>query len=160
MNSRKPLRCERSIRPASPSTARGIRGRGARAHIQTLPYNGRMPVPSEIKDQKYISLASFRKNGTPVHTPVWFGEKDGKLYVMTRSDSGKYKRITNNPKVSVASCRMRGTITGPEFAATARVLPPEDWPRARETVRRKYWLARIPFVWSKQNVYLEIEAAP
>ena len=54
---------------------------------------------------------------------------------------------------------MRGKITGPEFAATARILPPEDWPWARKTVKRKYWLARIPFFWSKQNVYLEIEVA-
>jgi hypothetical protein len=25
------------------------------------------------------------------HTPIWFAEKDDKLYVMTRSDSAKYK---------------------------------------------------------------------
>jgi len=88
-----------------------------------------------------------------------FGEKDDKLYVMTRSDSGKYKRIRNNPKVRIAPCTMRGKITGPEFAATVRILPPEDWPQASKTVKRKYWLARIPFFWSKQNVYLEIDVA-
>jgi hypothetical protein len=54
---------------------------------------------------------------------------------------------------------MRGKITGPEFAATVRILPPEDWPQASKTVKRKYWLARIPFFWSKQNVYLEIDVA-
>jgi len=118
-----------------------------------------MPIPPEIKGQKYISLASFRKNGNPVYTPIWFGEKDDKLYVMTRSDSGKYKRIRNNPKVRIAPCTMRGKITGPEFAATVRILPPEDWPQASKTVKRKYWLARIPFFWSKQNVYLEIDVA-
>jgi PPOX class probable F420-dependent enzyme len=116
-----------------------------------------MPVPAEIKEQKYISLATLRKNGIPVPTPVWFGEKDDKLYVMTRSDSGKYKRIRNNPKVRIAPCTMRGKITGPEVAATARILPPEDWPWARKTIERKYWLTRIPFFWSKKNVYLEIE---
>jgi len=56
-----------------------------------------MSIPPEIHDKKYVSLVSFRKNGAAVPTPVWFGEKDGKLYVMTRSDSGKYKRIRNNP---------------------------------------------------------------
>jgi uncharacterized protein len=122
-------------------------------------YNIPMPVPSEIKGQKYISLASFRKNGDPVYTPLWFGEKDDKLYVMTRSDSGKYKRIKNNPNVRIAACTIRGKITGPEFAATVRMLPPEDWPRARKTISGKYWLARIPFFWSKQNIYLEIEVA-
>jgi PPOX class probable F420-dependent enzyme len=114
-------------------------------------------IPAEISGQKYISLATFRKNGVAVHTPVWFGEEDGKLYVMTRNDSGKYKRIRNNPQAKIAPCTMRGKITGPEFLGTARVLPPQDWPQARATIHRKYWLARIPFVWSKENVYVEIE---
>jgi uncharacterized protein len=114
-------------------------------------------IPPQIQGQKYVSLATFRKNGAVVQTPVWFGEDGGKLYVMTRSDSGKYKRIRNNPQVRVAPCTMRGKITGPEFAATARVLESERWPHARKTVHRKYWMARIPFLWSKQNVYLEIE---
>jgi uncharacterized protein len=115
-----------------------------------------MTVPPEIHDQKYIFLGTFRKNGSVTRTPVWFGEENGKLYVMTRSDSGKYKRIRNNPQVRIAPCTMRGKITGPEFAATARMLP-DDWPRARNTIHRKYWLARVPFLWSRQNVYLEIE---
>lgn len=116
-----------------------------------------MAIPKEISGEKYISLATFRKNGAAVHTPVWFGEENGKLYVMTRSDSGKYKRIRNNPQVKIAACTMRGKITGPEFAARARLLPQQDWARARGTIKRKYWMARIPFLWSKQNVYLEID---
>ena len=116
-------------------------------------------IPPEIHGQKYISVATFRKSGVAVHTPVWFGEENGKLYVMTRSDSGKYKRIRNNPQVRLAPSSIRGRITGPEFPATARILPPQDWPRAQATIHRKYWLARIPFLWSKQNVYVEIEIA-
>jgi uncharacterized protein len=115
-----------------------------------------MPVPPEIHGQKYISLITFRRNGTAVPTPVWFGENNGKLYVMSRDDSGKYKRIRNNSQVHIAPCTMRGKITGPEFAATARILPPEDWSSARHTVHRKYWLARVPFLW-RSNTYLEIE---
>lgn len=115
-----------------------------------------MPIPHQIEGQKYISLTTFRKNGVAVRTPVWFGEENGKLYVMTRSDSGKYKRLRNNPQVRIAPCTIRGKITGPEFAATARILPPEDWSRARKTIHRKYWLARLP-VWSKNNVFLEID---
>jgi uncharacterized protein len=116
-----------------------------------------MPIPPEIRGQKYMSLATFRKNGSPVQTPVWFGEKDEKLYVVTRNDSGKYKRIRNNPQALVAPCTIRGTITGPEFAATARVLPPEDWPMARKTVGKKYWLSRLNVFSRNKNVYLEIE---
>jgi uncharacterized protein len=116
-----------------------------------------MPNLPEIRGQKYISLITFRKSGAAVATPVWFGEQNGKLYVMTRSDSGKYKRIRNNARVLIAPCTVRGKVTGPEFAATARILPAEDWPRARKTIEKKYWLARIPFFWSKKNVYVEID---
>ena len=75
-------------------------GSGARATHYTGLTMIHMPIPPEIKGQKYIDLlATFRKNGTLVHTPVWFGEKDEKLYVVTRNDSGKYKRIKNNSQV-------------------------------------------------------------
>ena len=113
-------------------------------------------TPKEILGQKYISLATFRKNGAAVYTPVWFADHDGKLYVMTRSDSGKYKRIRNNPRVRIAPSTMRGKIIGTEFAGTAHVLPPENWPRARNFLKQKYWLMRVPFLWSKKNVFIEI----
>ena len=114
-------------------------------------------VPASIHDQKYISLTTFRKNGAGVATPVWFGEEDGRLYVMTRSDMGKAKRIRNNPQVCVAPCTIRGTVTGAEVAATARILPPEEHARARQTINRKYWMARIPLVWARTDTYLEIK---
>jgi len=117
-----------------------------------------MAIPKEIQGQKYISLTTFRKNGQVVNTPVWFAERDGKLYVKTRSDSGKYKRIRNNPQIKVTACTMSGKIIGPQFSATARVLPPDQWPEAKKALNRKYWLARLPF-WSKENEFLEIEFA-
>ena len=113
-------------------------------------------IPAAIHHQKYISLTTFRKNGTAVATPVWFGEEDDKLYVMTRSDMGKTKRIRNNPQVTVAPCTVRGKVTGPEFASTARILPPEQHQRARRTLNRKYWMARIPFIWWRTDTYIEI----
>jgi len=120
-------------------------------------YNRTMPpsIPAEIRGQKYILLTTFRKSGIAVPTPVWFGETNDKLYVMTRSDSGKYKRIRNDPRVQVAPCTIRGKVTGPQVEARASILPEPDWPAARQTIRRKYWLARLPF-WSKKNVYVEI----
>ena len=116
-------------------------------------------VPAPIHGQKYISLTTFRKSGAGVATPVWFGEEDGKVYVMTRSDMGKTKRIRNNAQVRVAPCTIRGTVTGPEFAATARILPPEEQARARRTINRKYWMARLPLVWVRTDTYFEISFA-
>ena len=113
-------------------------------------------VPSAIHGQNYISLTTFRKTGAGVATPVWFGEEGGKLYVMTRSDMGKTKRIRNNPQVRVAPCTIRGKVTGAEVAATARILSVDEHARARKTINRKYWMARIPLVWWRTDTYLEI----
>lgn len=113
-------------------------------------------IPSPIHAQNYISLTTFRKSGVGVPTPVWFGEDDGKLYVMTRGTMGKTKRIRNNPQVKVAPCTIRGKVTGPEFAATARILPTEEHKHARETIKRKYWMARIPLIWWRTDTYFEI----
>jgi len=117
-----------------------------------------MAIPPEIHGQSYICLTTFRKSGVAVPTPVWFGEGDGKLYVKTRNDSGKYKRIRNNSRVQVARCTMRGTVTGPQFEATARILPRQNWPAAQKLINRKYWLARMP-IWSKKNEFVEISIA-
>jgi uncharacterized protein len=121
-------------------------------------YNRFMPqtIPPEISGQKYILLTTFRKNGTGVPTPVWFGEDASKLYVMTRGDMGKTKRIRNNTSVRVTPCSVRGKITGPEFGASARILPASDHAHARQTINRKYWLARIPLVWWRTDTYLEL----
>lgn len=118
----------------------------------------RMPnqIPDAIQGQKYISLTTFRKTGTAVATAVWFGEQDGKLYVMTRSDMGKTKRIRNNAQVRIAPCTIRGKVTGADFAARARILPLEEHTQARQAINRKYWMARIPFVWWRTDTYFEI----
>lgn len=114
-------------------------------------------IPPEISGQRYISLATFRKKGTPVPTPVWFAEMNGQLYVMTSTDTGKYKRIRNNPRVTIAPCTIRGRVTGPPFEGVARILPDSQGAAAREAIRNKYWLARLPFLWRNVNAYLEIE---
>ena len=114
------------------------------------------PIPPTIRGQKYISLTTVRKNGTKVATPVWFGEDSDKLYVMTRSTMGKVKRIRNNPLVEVAPCTMRGSVTGDELFAHARILPPEEHVHARQAINRKYWAARLPLIWRRTDAYLEL----
>ena len=116
-------------------------------------------IPAEIRGQRYISLATFRKNGVAVYTPIWFAEDNNKLYLMTSSKTGKYKRIRNHPQVKIAPCTIRGKITGPEFPATARFLPPEDSAQVRQLIRQKYWLARVPFLWRNSNTFIEITPA-
>jgi uncharacterized protein len=113
-------------------------------------------IPPAIRGQKYISLATFRKSGAKIATPVWFGEDGDKLYVMTRSEMGKTKRIRNNPQVTVAPCTIRGKVTGLEIAASARILPTEEHAHARQTINRKYWLAWLTSIFSRADAFLEL----
>src|SRR5947209_6910766 len=115
-----------------------------------------MPIPTEIHGQKYICLTTVRKSGVGVVTPVWFAERDDKLYVKTRMESGKSKRIRNNPSVKVAPCTIRGKAIGPEFSGNARIVPREQSGTAKEAINRKYFLARLS-LWNSKNEYLEIE---
>jgi uncharacterized protein len=121
--------------------------------------NPTKPIPSTIRGQKYISLTTVRKNGAKIATPVWFGEEGDKLYVMTVSNMGKVKRIRNNPQVEVAPCTIRGKVTGEQIPALARILPPQEHKHARQTINRKYWMARITQPWSKADVFLELSFA-
>jgi PPOX class probable F420-dependent enzyme len=118
-----------------------------------------MPIPAEIHEQRYISLATFRKTGVPVYTPIWFAEENDKIYFMTNNKLGKVKRIRNNPQVKIAPCTLRGKIIGPEFAATARILPAENATRVRRAINAKYWLARLPLLWRNTDTYVELTPA-
>ena len=114
-----------------------------------------VPV-GQLEGQKYISLATFRRSGQQVLTPVWFAAESGRLFIMTRSDSGKFKRIRNNPAIRVAACTARGKVTGDWFDGQARILPSAEEAAARRALARKYFLLRFPWLWSRKNIFLEI----
>lgn len=118
-----------------------------------------MSIPAAIHGQKYISLATFRKTGVPVYTPIWFAEEGNNLYFMTNSKLGKVKRLRNNPQVRIAPCTIRGKITGPELDGTARILPPSEAAHVRRAIKAKYWLARVPLLWRNTDTYVEIAVA-
>jgi len=75
----------------------------------------------QFKDQEFLSLETFRKNGIGVKTPVWFAQEGDMLYIWTVGESGKAKRIRNNPRVNIAPCKRFGTVTGEWMAAQASV---------------------------------------
>jgi len=97
-----------------------------------------------ITDEKYVLLTTFRKNGVGVATPVWIVSlPDGTAGFTTEVDSGKVKRIRNNPSVTLQPCNMRGKITeGAEVVtAAADVLLGDDARPVTKAVRRKYRVA-------------------
>jgi PPOX class probable F420-dependent enzyme len=76
----------------------------------------------ELGRHRYLSLATFRRSGAEVRTPVWFAAFDGKLYAFTAGDSGKAKRLRNSSRARVAPCDARGGVLGAWRDATARLV--------------------------------------
>src|SRR5260370_7325924 len=82
---------------------------------------------ASFQHHKYLSLETFRKNGQGVRTPVWFasdpaGGVPQTLYVYSTADSGKSKRIRNNPRVRGAPCDARGNLRGEWIEARAEIV--------------------------------------
>ncbi len=75
----------------------------------------------QFEDQEFLSLETFRKNGIGVKTTVWFAQEGDTLHIWTVGDSGKVKRIRNNPRVNIALCKRFGQVTGEWMAAQASV---------------------------------------
>ncbi|MYW20396.1 PPOX class F420-dependent oxidoreductase [Streptomyces sp. SID2955] len=99
---------------------------------------------------KYLLVTSFRKNGTPVATPVWVVRDDDALGVWTTADSWKVKRIRRHPGVLVGPCDVRGNPTGDQSPATAEITDPATTARYRTLIARKYGiLGRLTLLGSR-----------
>jgi PPOX class probable F420-dependent enzyme len=100
-----------------------------------------MPGGTPLDTASYISLGSFKKDGSIVQTPVWVAPLDGKLVVFTLRETYKLKRVARNPKVRVAKCDVRGNILGQWFDGTCKIV--EDAAHEKEAYaafRDKYGL--------------------
>jgi len=92
---------------------------------------------------KYLSVTSFRRDGTAVATPVWFVLEGEHLLVETGAASYKVKRIRRNRSVSIAPCTASGRLRGEQVSARAEVLGPEALERVRRLAARKYRADKI-----------------
>ena len=96
-------------------------------------------LPSDLWRERYVSLATYRKSGAEVRTPVWFAEVDDKLYVFTAGDSGKVKRLRNSSRARVASSDARGSTKGAWRNASAQIITdPVEIGHAHDALRVKY----------------------
>ncbi len=97
-----------------------------------------------FRGQRYFSLESYRRDGTPVRTPLWFVERNGEMAFYTMAASGKVKRLRRDPRVRVAPCTARGTVTGPWTDGEARELHGDDAREVYALLDRKYgWQRRL-----------------
>ena len=120
---------------------------------------------SQFDEYRYVNLATFRKDGTEVKTPVWFAALGSKLYVYTAGKAGKAKRLRNSSRARIAPCDIRGNVLGEWRDTSARIIgEPELVARAYAALRKKYgWQvalfsfgARIAGTF-KQRVYIEVD---
>lgn len=117
---------------------------------------------------KYLNLATYRRNGQEVRTPVWFAGSDARYYLFSAGEAGKVKRIRANGRARVVSCDARGGITGEWFDAAARLVDDEtEIQQAYRALRRKYgWQMYLTDLGSRltgryakrQVIALELEA--
>ncbi|MFJ5775453.1 PPOX class F420-dependent oxidoreductase [Streptomyces sp. NPDC093094] len=99
---------------------------------------------------KYVLITSYRKNGTPVATPVWVVRDGDALGVWTAADSYKVKRIRNRADVLVGPCDVRGNPTGEQVPGTAEICDEAVSARYRTLVARKYGvLGRLTLLGSR-----------
>src|SRR3712207_6362394 len=92
----------------------------------------------QFKDQQYISLETYRKNGQPVTTPVWFVMDDNFIDIVTRSKTGKVKRVRNNPQVRVVISDFKGKPKGSWHKGTAQFLSEGESALAVKKRNKKY----------------------
>jgi hypothetical protein len=98
-------------------------------------------VVETLANERYISLTTYKRDGTPVSTPVWVVSDDGKrLLVWSAQKTWKVRRLRREPRVLVAASNFRGRERGDRHPAQARVIPD---PGIDGLLRRKYgWQKR------------------
>jgi hypothetical protein len=120
-----------------------------------------------LEGERYFSLATFRRDGRAVETPVWFAAEGSGFVVFSAGDAGKVKRLRNSPRARIAACDVRGNVHGPWHDARGSLVgDPAQIARGLEALHAKYgwqmWLAdagaRLTGRYAKR-VYLRIEPA-
>ena len=118
-----------------------------------------------MASQRAVMLTSFKRDGTPVGTPVNIAVEGDHAYVRTYDKSWKYRRLLHNPEVEIAPSTMSGKVTGPAIHARARLLHGEEAEHAGKAIDQKHKLLQGVFVplYHKlkhyETVHFELKAA-
>lgn len=95
-----------------------------------------------ISNEKYVSSTTYRKSGTPVSTATWIVDLNaGRVGFWTSSKSGKYKRLRNNPRITLQPSDGRGKVkagTTPVEGTVYLSTTGPDFDAVQSKVRAKY----------------------
>ena len=106
----------------------------------------------EIDSEKCISLETYKKDNQPIKTPVWFVIKKNIIYVVTRDQTGKIRRLKNNQKVKIATCTFKGKIIGEWMTGTAKILTDKESNEVEKWRNKKYgFMAKVAKFFSKNK---------
>lgn len=110
-----------------------------------------MDTIGDLDRHRYLNLATFRRSGAEVTTPVWFAAVDGKLYVFTAGESGKVKRLRHSSRARIAPADAQGRVRGAWRDASARLVTERGAiERAHAALRAKYtWQMRLGDLFSR-----------
>ena len=88
---------------------------------------------------RYLSLTSFKPDGTGVATPLWFVSDGERLFALTDLHSAKVRRMRHNPRLLVAPCRASDKLRGEPLPARAEVLTESaDLERVQQLLIERY----------------------
>jgi PPOX class probable F420-dependent enzyme len=79
-----------------------------------------------LEGSKTALLTTFRPGGEAVGTPLSIVVNGDKAYFVTATDSGKAKRLAHTDRVTLAPCKVNGTVTGETVPGRARRVPPQE----------------------------------
>jgi PPOX class probable F420-dependent enzyme len=99
-----------------------------------------------FRDTKTIVLTTFKRDGTPVATPVSLAFDGDRAFFRTYNKAGKAKRLRNNPNVEVAPSTFGGKPTGESIHAQARLLSGADARRAAKALAGRHRMLQAVFV--------------
>lgn len=89
--------------------------------------------------EPYVNLATYRRDGTEVRTPVWIAGGAGRYYVFSAGDAGKVKRIRATRRVRLAACDVRGNLKSDWIEGEGRIMDdPTAIDAALRALRKKY----------------------
>jgi PPOX class probable F420-dependent enzyme len=88
---------------------------------------------------RFLSVTSFKRDGTGVATPVWFVSDGRRLFALTDLHSPKVWRMRRNPRVLIAPCRADGKLRAEPVPARVEVLTAiADLERVQTLLRERY----------------------
>jgi uncharacterized protein len=96
-------------------------------------------IPFNPATERYVSLATYKRDGSEILTPVWLAQAGKHFYIFSAGSAFKVKRIRANPHAKMAPCTATGKITGPWINVSARIAEePELIKRGYQALRKKY----------------------